>query len=173
MYPSNLALRKKKSPDKYIWVAECKRHLLGEANCCHSHRIRCAAGPRTRCFISPLAPEAKAWQLQNHQKDSGLSETSRRCEVLAAVSPPLSALPLNFSAPFPAPELCSRLTLVSSESFIIIIIIIFWKGPRGSPRFRKVDNIWADPRGLILPDSSRHNPCLLFLLLCWTKPNTE
>ena len=59
-------------------------------------RIRCAAGPGMRCFISPLAPEAKAWQLQNHQKDSSLSETSRPCEVLASrVPPPLSSLLLS------------------------------------------------------------------------------
>lgn len=121
----------KEEKPRQIRVAKCKRRLLGEAKCCHSHRIGCSAGPEPKCFISTLTPEAKAWQLQNHQKDSGLSQTSRCCKVLALC--PLFALPITFSAPFPAPEPCSLFILISCESFIhsFIHLYFFRRGLEG------------------------------------------
>lgn len=36
-----------------------QKAFVRRRKCCHPHRIGCAAGPGTRCFISPLAPEAR------------------------------------------------------------------------------------------------------------------
>lgn len=48
MYLSSIGLRKKKSPDKYIWVSACKRHLLEAAEMLSSSQDTLCCWPRDK-----------------------------------------------------------------------------------------------------------------------------